>query len=76
MTNKELRDYLAKWPDDSKVLIVAMDVSARCIYHTHPVLITDGLAPFIGLEIGDPEPFTDEMVQAAEECEEAAQDED
>ena len=70
MTNKELRDYLAKWPDDSKVLIVAVDPRARQVYHTATCLITDSPVPLLGIQIEDPEPFTEDMIRAAEEDEE------
>lgn len=74
MTNKELRDYLAKWPDDSEVLIVALDPQARQVYHTTTVLASTAPVPFLGIQIEDPEPFTEDMIRAAEECEEMRDD--
>ena len=50
-------------------------IKQPCDPVNHPAHYTDGPAPFIGLEIGDPEPFTEDMIRAAEECEEAEQDE-
>lgn len=70
MTNKELRDYLAKWPDDSKVLIVALDPQARQVYHTTTVLAPTAPVPFLGIQIEDPEPFTEDMIRAMQEDEE------
>ena len=70
MPVKCLIEYLKKWPEDKIVAFICVDVKERTIYDLKELtVLTDSETPTLCLNIGDPEPFDEEMREAAEEAE-------
>lgn len=70
MPVKCLIEYLKRWPEDKIVSFICVDIKERTIYDLKELtVLTDSETPTLCLNIGDPEPFDEEMKEAAEEAE-------
>ena len=70
MTVKELKVYLDKFADTEEVRFIAADIKNRIAWQNYQIglkCITDTPVPVICLELGESEPFDEEMIRAAEE---------
>ena len=61
MSNKELQEYLNRFPDDAPVSVILANPKKRKLYEINKI--------YIGSDFGHPVFFIDEMVQACEEDE-------
>lgn len=73
MTNKELKEYLERFPDDTEVSFLLANPQKRKIYEiSNKFVITDIGQPVFCIEVGNEKPMDEEMIKACEEDEKAA----
>ena len=73
MTNKELKEYIDRFPDDAEVSFLLANPQKRKFYEiVNKGVITDIEYPVLFIEVGDEHPMDEEMVRACEEDEKAA----
>lgn len=77
MKVKELKDYLAKYPDDEEIRVLGVETKKRMIWpsgETALIGITDAELPVLGVELYECMPMDPELVKVMEEDEENASD--
>lgn len=70
MRTKELIEYLQTFPEYADITVIVADVKNRVKYDCLDFIgITDADHPVFCVEIGNAEPFDDELIKVTEECE-------
>lgn len=76
MTAREMMEYLSGWELDTEIAWNVVDVRHRIRWggedNMRMMCITDAPCPAIFFEIGEGEPFDEELTRVAEECEREA----
>lgn len=70
MSNKELQEYLNRFPDDAPVSVILANPKKRKLYKLENVMcVTDQNQPIFCVDIGKETDMDAELITACEECE-------